>query len=193
MQVIAQAQSAQNVTAATGGVFTVIAGEPGAGTQCNLNIPGSNRLNGQPFVVRAAGYINLAAGTYTATVQPLVYASSTSGFTAAAGNVVAYSVAAVTLTMTSTAAVATPYEVEVHFQGDTTTGLLQGWYQGLVPTTSTGTTVTSVATAPTVLTRVLSAINFASEPPAQVAFGITLAGTASATPVIALTSFQLEA
>ena len=86
------APSAAAVTVATAaglGVFNVIAGEPGAGTQCNLNVPGSNRLNGQPFVVRAGGIISMSAGTYTATIQPLVFASTTAGFTAALGNVIA--------------------------------------------------------------------------------------------------------
>jgi len=196
MQVIAQAPAAANLTAATGGVFNVIAGEPGAGTQLNLNVPGSNRLNATPFVVRAAGIISLAAGTYTATVQPLVYASTTAGFTAAASNVVAFSAAAVSLTMTTTAAVAAPFELELHLIGDNTSGTLQGWYQGQLPTTSTGTSITTATTSPTALTtngRVLTSVNFSTEPPVQFAVGVTLAGTASATPVISLTEFQLEA
>jgi hypothetical protein len=197
MQVIAQAPAAAlvsvNATAAVN-AFNVIAGEPGAGTQCNLNLPGSNRLNAQPFVIRAGGIINLAAGTYTATVQPLVFASTTTGFTAAVGNAIAFSTAAVALTFTSTAAVAAPYELELHCIGDTTSGLLQGWSQGQVPTTSTGTAFTLVTASPTILSRILSSVNYATEPPLQFAVGIGLtAGTAAAGSTISLTTFQCEA
>ena len=197
MQVIAQAPAAANAvvtTAGSLGVFNVIAGEPGAGSQLSLSAPGSNRLNGQPFVVRAGGILNMAAGTYTATVQPLVYASTTAGFTAAAGNAIAFSSAAVALTFTSTAAVATPFELELHCIGDSTSGLLQGWFQGQQPTTSVGAAFTSVTTSPTILGRILSAVNYATEPPVQFAVGIgCTAGTAAAGSVATLTQFQIEA
>jgi hypothetical protein len=196
MQTITQAPAAAVVTfgAANVNAFNVIAGEPGAGTQCNLNVPGSNRLNAQPFVVRAGGIINMAAGTYTATVQPLVFASNTAGYTAAVGNAVAFSVAAVALTMTATAAQAIPFELEAHCIADTTSGQLQGWSQGQVPTTSTGTTLTAVTASPTILSRILTGLNLATEPPVQFSVGIGLtAGTASAGSTVSLTTFQLEA
>lgn len=199
MQVIVQAPAAANATVTTAGslgVFNVIAGEPGAGTQCNLNVPGSNRLNGQPFVVRAGGILNMAAGTYTATVQPLVFASSTVGFTAAAANA-AYSGAAVALTFTATTAVATPFEFELHCIGDSTSGVLNGWYQSLFATTSVGAAFTLVTASPTLLTtagHMPTSVNFAKEPPVQFAVGIGLStGTAAAGSVATLTQFQLEA
>ena len=34
--------------------------------QVNLNLPGSNRLNGQPFTIRLEGNVSFGAGTYQA-------------------------------------------------------------------------------------------------------------------------------
>lgn len=194
MQVITQAPAAASVSiTAAVNVNNVIAGEPGAGTQCNLNMPGSNRLNGQPFVVRAGGILNLAAGTYTATVQPVLFASTTTGFTAATGNML-FTVTGVGLTFTTTAAVATPVEIEAHLIADNTSGLLNGWYQASFPTTSVGAAYTQQAIVPTVLGRILTSINCATEPPVQFAVGINLpTGTAAAGSVFTLTQFQLEA
>lgn len=197
MQVIAQAPAAAAVTVSTAaglGVFNVIAGEPGAGSQLNLSLPGSNRLNGQPFVVRAGGIISMSAGTYTATIQPLVFASTTAGFTAALGNVIALTAVTAAMAVTSTAAVVSPFEIELHCIGDSTSGLLQGWFQAQNPTSASGATVTSATTSPTILGRILSSVNYASEPPLQFAIGVSLAtGTAAAGVVSQLTSFQIEA
>ena len=198
MQVITQAPAAAVLTFGATGVnaFNVIAGEPGAGTQCNLNLPGSNRLNAQPFVVRAGGIINMAAGTYTATIQPLVFASNTVGFTASAGNAI-YSGAAVGCTMTSTAAVATPFELEVHLIGDSTSATLTGWYQSVFPAASTGAAFTPTVAGPTLVStagHVPTSVNFATEPPVQFAVGVGLStGTAATGSTVSLTQFQCEA
>src|SRR5258708_35700778 len=111
MYIIAQAPASSTLsfaavasTVATTAVFNVIAGEPGAGSQNNLNLPGSNRLNGQQFVVRASGLVSLGAGTYTATVQPLVCIAKTASFAAVAAHA-AISAAATSLTVSSVSAV----------------------------------------------------------------------------------------
>ena len=196
MQVIKQAPAAANAavtTAATLGVPNVIAGEPGAGSQVSLSAPGSNVLNGQPFVVRAGGILNMAAGTYTATVQPVLYASTTAGFTAATGSML-FTITAVALTFTTTAAVAAPIEIEAHLIGDSTSGALNGWYQAQIPNTSVGAAFTPQTIAPTTLGRNLSSVNFATEPPVQFAVGVgCTAGSAAAGSVFTLTNFQLEA
>lgn len=182
-----QPSPAATITGATGGVFSYTSN----GLQVSANLPGGSAMEQVPFVVKAAGYVSLGAGTFTATVQPLVYASTTPGFTAGAGSAI-YSLTAVTLTMTNVAATTTPFEVELHLIGDSTSGTLNGWYQNFGFTTSTGTTYTVLAAAPTIITRVLSSVTYSAAVPLQFGFGITLAGTASATPVLNLGSFFIE-
>jgi hypothetical protein len=184
-----QQSPAATITGATGGVFSYTSN----GLQVSANLPGGSAADQVPFVVKAAGYINLAAGTYTATVQPLLYASTTVGYTAAAANAI-FSAAAVTLTMTSTAATPIAYELEAHCVVDNTSGKLQGWTQGIIPTTSTGTSLTDAVSAITIInaTNAPTGVTMTSAVPLQFAFGITLAGTASASPVLALGSFFIE-
>ena len=125
MSVLVNGPSLAPITAAAGGVFNVIAGEPGAGAQGTLNLLGSGKLNGQQFVVRAAGVTILPAGTYTATIQPLLYASTVAGFTASAAAAI-FSVTAHTVTVTAaTAKSAAQWQLEVHLEGDSTTAQLQ--------------------------------------------------------------------
>src|SRR5712671_1600923 len=44
-----------------------------AGGNLILSAPGSNRLLGKQFYLQASGYISTGAGTYTATIQPILY------------------------------------------------------------------------------------------------------------------------
>jgi len=183
-----QQSAAAQITGATGGVFSYTSN----GLQVSANLPAGGAAEQVPFTVKATGYIQFGAGTYTATVQPLLYASTTPGFTAAAANAI-FSAAAVGCTITATSALVTPYEIEAHLQGDSVSGKVIGWTVGLLPTTSTGTSfstalsdLAAISNAPTSVTFTASAV------PLQFAFGITLAGTASSAPVLNLGSFFIE-
>src|SRR5579885_240175 len=137
MYIIAQAPASSPVTIAastssTIAAFPVIAGEPGAGNQNSLNAPGSNRLNGQAFTVRASGYVTAAAGTYTSAaglINLVLYASNTSSFAAATGNAI-FTVASIAATMSSATAKTMPFEIEVELQGDNVSAILSGAGQG---------------------------------------------------------------
>lgn len=194
MYIIAQAPAAAvlSATAASTAGFTVIAGEPGAGTQVNLNAPGSNRLNGQPFTVRAAGNVSYPAGTYTASaIQILVCASNTASFAAATANAIASMTALTAATAALTAAVNIPFEVEVELVGDNTSKILSGVFQGW--SAGTGLNVSTVtALARAAATNPLTTFNAASEPPVQFAVAVSTGANPAGTTVT-LTQFVLEA
>lgn len=198
MYIIANAPAAAALAVPTGAATTalaVIAGEPGAGTQCNLNAPGSNKLNGQPFTVRAAGFITFAAGTVTSAATPIqiaLYASNTASFAAASGNQIGALTAVPVFTYAAAVAVSIPWEIEAELSGDSTskalTGVFQG-YEGLGPNGGT-----NVAVARAIITNPLTTANFASEPPVQFAVAVVSAA-ANNLPVgttVTLTSFLLE-
>lgn len=199
MQVIAQAPSAANVTvtgavsttAVNAGIFNVIAGEPGAGSQLLFSAPGTNRLNGQPFRVRAAGYLSIAAGTFTTSVQPLLYASTSAGFTASAAAAI-YSAAAIAVTISAATAKVVPWSLEGYVSGDSTSGLLVGSVLGLV-----NNGAQQGATAPVAIVNAPTSVNFATEPPLQFAAAVSLGTTANTFPTSTVTStlsaFQIEA
>lgn len=172
--------------------FLVIAGEPGAGSQNNLNLLGSNRLNGQPFTIRAAGFVTLAAFTSTSGATPLnfvLYGANTASFAAATGNAL-FTASVAAFTFASATAKTVPFEVEIECSGDTGSALIVGAGQGLVADPNGVTTAvarTKIAQSPTTL-------NFLNEPPMQFAAALTMGtsanlGIATAT----LTQFQLEA
>lgn len=199
MYIIAQAPSAAPLTLSTGAstvAFNVIAGEPGAGTQVNLNAPGSNRLNGVPFIVRAAGNVTMPAGTYTTAATPIsfaLYASNTASFAAATANGIFSATAVAIFTVSSATPVAIEWEVEAQVQGSNASGRLMG--RGTAETnTPAGTqAVTSVGS----LATSLSSVNFASEPPVQFAVGIVTAAAnllgTGGSAVANLTNFVIEA
>ena len=199
MVIIAQAPASASLafaavasTVATTAVFNVIAGEPGAGSQTSLSLPGSNRLNAQQFVVRASGILTLGAGTYTATVQPLICASTTAGFTATAANAI-FSTTAVSVTPTSASAVSYPWYAEVTLEGDSTSGTLNGTVRGAVanvqtPTTAASNTWNQIVNGPT-------SVNFATEPPLQFAVAVQSVanGGFQKASSAQLTQFSIEA
>jgi len=196
MYVIAQAPAAAPITLAAGAAtasFSIIAGEPGAGTQVNLNAPGSNRLNGQSFRVRASGTIALAAGTYTAAATPLqifINASNTASFAAASGNQLFSSTSLAAFTWTSAVAGGIDWQVEGLLVGDSSAGKIGGLVIGTMTDPNGVATVTSNVASITSP----SSVNFASEPPLQFTVGIrTAAANLLASPVANLTSFVLEA
>jgi hypothetical protein len=193
---ISQAPAAATLTlssAAATAAFTVIAGEPGAGTQVNLNMPGSNRLNGQPFTVRSAGYISYPAGTYTSnTVQINIYASNTASFAAASGNALTSMTAIAAFTATVAAGAAVPWELEAQVSGDAVSKILGGVFQGYTGTSPNAAgTIISQARAAT--TNSLTTLNPAAEPPAQFTVGVVTGAGGTAGATATLTQFLLEA
>ena len=198
MYIIAQAPAAAPITVSSGAstvAFNVIAGEPGAGTQCNLNAPGSNKLNGQPFTVRAAGNIVLAAGTYTSSALPILFAinaANTASFAAVSANQVFSSSTVGIFTQSSAVATSLEWEVEVQVQGDNTGAKLMGRGSALTMTPSgvqAFTAIGALASTPT-------SVNFAAEPPVQFAVSLTTAASNLlniGSAVANLTSFVLEA
>lgn len=167
------ASAAAPITAAAGGTFVT-----------TLNLPGVSAVEQVPFTVKATGYVSCGAGTYTATIQPLLYASTTAGFTAAAANAV-YSVAAVNVTNSAAAAKVVPWEAQATIWGDTTSGLTLGTiYGGMNNGAQQITAVAAITNPPT-------AVNFAAAIPLQFAAGVTLTN-APATSIINLGSLFLE-
>jgi hypothetical protein len=197
MYIIAQAPASAVVSvaaaaSATINAFQVIAGEPGAGSQNNLNAPGSNRLNGLPFTVRAAGFVTLAAFTSTSGATPLnfvLYGSNTASFAAATGNAL-WTASVAAFTFASATAKTVPFEIEVELQGDSTSATVIGVAEGVVQDPNgliTAVARTKTAQAPTTL-------NFLTEPPMQFAAALTMGTSANLGIVTAqLTQFIIEA
>lgn len=197
MYVISQAPAASGITLAAGAAtatFNVIAGEPGAGTQVNLNVPGSNRLNGQPFRVRAAGTVAVAAGTYTTAATPiqvLLCASNTASFAAVAANAVFSGTAVAAYTWTSAVAGGLDWSVEGYFLGSNTSGKVGGLGISTFADANGKSTVTTSNVADS---QSPSSVNFATEPPLQFSLAVvTAAANLLASPVMNITQFQLEA
>jgi hypothetical protein len=180
-----QSSAAAPITGAAGGVFSYTSN----GIQATVSLPGASAMEQVPFIVRAGGYVSLGAGTYTASVQPLLYASTTAGFTAAAANAI-FSAAAVGWTVTSATPIAAPYFLEAHLFGDSTSGKVSGWTQGAAPTAGTGGTVAFVDI--TALTNAPTSVSFTAAIPLQFAVGVTLSTTAVASSVVNLGSLTIE-
>jgi hypothetical protein len=180
------APAASAVTAATGGVFATA-----GGTQISPLLPGNSVFEQTPFVVKAAGYITAPVGTYTVTIQPLLYASTTVSpvFTAAAANAI-FSAAAVSCTITSASTITVPYELEAHLVGDTISGKVSGWNQGIIPTG--GATLADAVTSPTIISNAPTSVAFTgTAAPLAFAFGVTIGGGAPSGPTINLGSFYI--
>lgn len=172
-----QAAAAANITAAAAANVFVT----------TLNAPGTSALEGVPFTVKASGYLSATAGTYTATVQPLIYASKSLGFTASAAAAI-YSVAAVSVTVASAAVTLVPWTAQVTIEGDSTTGLLNAWVAG--GTNNGAQQITALAAA----TNLPTSVSFTAATPLQFLAGVTTTGaTLGAGSVVSLKSFLLEA
>ena len=197
MYIISQAPAAAPLTLSSGAAtatFNVIAGEPGAGTQCNLNLPGSNRLNGQPFTVRASGNIVLAAGTYTAAATPVqifLNSANTASFAAATGNQLITSTSIAAFTWASAVSGAIDWQLEAHLVGDNTGAKVGGYAIG----TMNDPNGVPTATAPSVVSaNSPSSVNYAAEPPLQFAVSVrTAASNLLNSPTANLTQFVVEA
>lgn len=174
MYVIQQSQNAAAITVASGAAtvaFVVAAGEPGAGTQLNLNAPGSNRLNGQGFRVRASGLLNFPAGTVTTAATPIafaLYASNTASFAAASGNILITSAFNAIVTYASTVATSAPFQLETEMVGG---GLATGRANSQI----TGPNGAYQQAAPAANATVPASVNWQTEPPLQFAVAVITA------------------
>lgn len=204
MYIIAEAEAAAPLTVSTGAAqspFLIISGEPGAGTQNNLNLPGSGKYNGQAFIVRASGFITVPAGTWTSSATPLQFAlwgSNTASFTAASGNVLWTAASYAIFSITSaTARTTVPWSFEVEMEGDSTSGIIVG--NGNARLTVSPSVVTGLtAVTPTVIAQSPTTLNFSAEPPIQFAVGVItaasnlLAASGTGGTVVTLTQFLIE-
>lgn len=196
MYIITQAPAAASFTVNTGAAtqaFLVAAGEPGAGTQVNVSAPGSNRLNGQPFVVRAAGYLALPAGTNTAAATPLqvmLFASNTASFSVASGNVICSLTAVVAFTYAAAVTGYLPFNISAQFLGGPG-GTLGSYNLGGQTTDPNGV---NLVTIPVLSTTGVSSFNPLTEPAVQITVGLKTAAANLLTNAVAnLTSLILEA
>jgi len=176
---------AATVTAATGGIFqnSVVA------TQLNLYAPGNSRYEQLPFTVKAAGYVQMGAGTYTATVQPLIYALIGTNTAAAVAANAIYSAAAISVTVSSATAKQYTWEAEVNLIGDSVSGHCGGFIQGRYVDFNGTNGFTALAISTNNLTGVI--YNTAT-PPALFAAGVTLTNPSSVAVASVLGSFFIE-
>src|SRR5579884_728497 len=150
-----------------------------AGGNLILALPGSGRFSANSFTVYAAGYAQSGPGTFTATVQPILYGDAS---LATVTTKPLFSCTAGTLAYTGTATGAIPWNITAEFEGDNTSQALWGNVTGQVGSTFKSPTV-SVATA--------SAINFQTEPPVKFAIGNTCGGTVGGNFKFVVTQFQI--
>src|SRR5690348_12769225 len=151
-----------------------------AGSNLILNAPGSNRLLGKQFYVSASGFISCASGTYTATLQPVLYGDAS---LATVTTKPLFSTTAGTMAFTGTVTGAIPWSMNAELEGDTISGTFFGNAWGQVGATFK---------VPTVTVAPVSTINFATEPPIKFAVGIALAtGTLGASPKFVITEFTV--
>jgi len=158
------------------------------------NLPANSAYEGVPFTVKAAGWVSLNGGTYTATIQPLIYASTALGFTAsAAAAIVSNAAASLTIAVAAAATLTYfPWEAEATIYGSTASSILggrmssqvgpsgslapAGVFNALVPAANNPTAVTfNTATTP---------LNFLA--------GVTTTGASISAQVVALTAFVIE-
>lgn len=185
--IVAVAAAAAPITAAAGGTFVT-----------TLNLPGGAGAPFEqvPFTVKASGIVTFPAGTYTATIQPLLYAASgPGGFTASASAAI-YSAAAIAITFASaTLPVTKPFSLEAHLISDSTSKSTQGWSQGVGYVG--GAALTNAILANTIITQpvpITATFNFTATAaiPLQFQFGVVAGAGFPATGVINLGSFFIE-
>jgi len=180
MSVIADALKLTPPATATAG-GTQVVWQNTAGGNLILSAPGSNRLSGQTFFLQAAGYASGGAGTYTATVQPILYGDAS---LATVTTKPLFSSTAGTIAYTGTAAAgqSIPWALFAQLEGDNVSQILYGNVESQVGATYK---------TPTVTVAPVSTINFQSEPPIKFALGFTTAGTLGAAPKFVVTQFNL--
>jgi hypothetical protein len=181
--IVAVAAAAAPITAAAGGTFVT-----------TLNLPGGANAPFEqvPFTVKASGYITFPAGTYTASIQPLLYAAAGAGGYTASAAAAIYSAAATAITFASaTLPVTKPYSIEAHLIGSTTGNYLTGFTMG---TGFVGGAALNNATlADTIISNPVTVFTATAAIPVQFLFGFTNSAGFPATGVINLGSFFIEA
>lgn len=150
-----------------------------AGGNLILNAPGSNRLSGKLFYVQANGYAKCGPGTFTATVQPILYGDAS---LATVTTKPLFSATAGTLAYTGTTSGAIPWSIFAALEGDSVSGLMYGNAQSQVGATFKVPTVTVVP---------VSTINFVTEPPVKFAVGMSGGGTFGSNPQFVITDFTM--
>ena len=177
--VIAVAAAAAPITAAAGGTFVT-----------TLNAPGAGALEQVPFTVKASGFVTFPAGTYTASIQPLLYASALAGYTASAAAAI-YSATAIAITFASaTLPVTKPFSLEAHLIGESTGHTLTGFTEGTGYVG--GAALANATLADTIISNPVTVFTASAAIPVQFLFGFTNTAGFPATGVINLGSFFLE-
>jgi hypothetical protein len=150
-----------------------------------LAIPGSNKVNGKYFDVHVAG--NVAVGGVTPSVSLILYAGAAIPTLAAPGTAVATLAAATLVTATTY-----PFYMHARFEGDTASGILQGYFSTLMNGVFTAyaktVNLTGIAFGPTGT----PSNPIANEPALNMCFGLTF-GVANAANSAVLTQFGCEA
>ncbi len=132
-----------------------------------LDVPGSNRLNGQQFHVLASGNFEVGTGGACPNVTIGIYANT--GTKVLGGAVIATLAVSQAITTQSLDGVFYPWYVDVTLQGDTQSGIVQGNFTGK-------TDGTAWTNASGILTNNLSGVNFSTSEPA---FGLIVGVTFS--------------
>jgi hypothetical protein len=162
-----------------------------------LNLPANGAYEGVPFTVKASGWVTLNGGTYTATIQPFIYASKTLGYTASVAAAV-LSTAATSLTI-AVAAAATltnfPWEAEVVLFGNTSSGNVGGKIPAGAVTVGPVGSIAPVPlpAAPAAITNPPTGVTFnTATVPLQFLAGVGIIGAAVSASNATLQSFFLE-
>jgi hypothetical protein len=151
-----------------------------AGGNLILKAPGSNKVNGKRFSLFASGYAQAGPGTFTATIQPILYGDAS---LATVTTKPLFSTTAGTLAYTGTTSAAIPWTLSGTLEGDSLSGTAYGVFSAVV-----GGTLSS----PGASVKPVSTINFASEPPIQFAIGCTTAGTVGTGLKFVISEFALS-
>jgi hypothetical protein len=155
-------------------------------------LPANSAYEGVPFTVKASGWLSLNGGTYTATVQPLIYGSTALGFTASAAAAVCSNAAASLTIAVAAAATLTyfPWEAEATVYGSTTSGILGGKMSSQVGPSGSiapaGVFNAALVNSPTSIT-----FNSATAPLNFLA-GVVTVGAGISAQVVALTTLCIE-
>lgn len=207
------AKQIASLTAAAGGIFqfasfgAAASSIAGQGTQPGvqsgnalLSAPGSGRLEGKPFAVRATGYITLKAGTYTTTVTTYILGAGPTAMATPTTSQALATYAAAAYSQTTTSTITFPFFISIEdVVGDSTSGTLTGFQY------SAGGGVNVVGHAGTIIGNIPTGLSFSnpgtytygapsvtSEPPLQFAVDIVSA-TSAQISVAKLLSFTLDA
>ena len=133
-----------------------------------LDVPGSNRLNGQIFHVLASGNFEVGSGGACPNVTIALYANTGTKNVGATGGAVITAIATSgAITAQSLDGVFYPWYIDATLQGDTQSGIVQGSFAGMVD----GTSIASAT-----LSANLSGVNFSTAEPA---FGLIVGVTFS--------------